>query len=413
MFKKQIENLEFEVKALRKSKNGMSQEDAAKVDEAIGTLMDRIQALKDDEKAYDAETIAKINEDIAALGEKIKAISEKVAAEPEQAPAENYLNSKNSVHDYADALRMSKTNGEFRRNWAAKLSENGITITGGDEFGYTPAYVKGRIQDKWEHQFPWLNMLNNTGAKRYAVRYQSAAQSSTNPDVQAKGHTSPNKKVENAVTVLAESVIPQMVYDLIKVDKMIEFNDDEGLINYVIDCLSVQWNYKVAQCILVGDGLADSNHISSIDPIARASSDDFATVGTYNSSNEMIDEIMNKAVAPINTGDGDNIILFMSKADLLSMRRVVFGTGSTPQYVAKSVIAEQLGVSDIFTTDLLGSSKTYRFIAFRPDKYATVGSKEPRLDTWEDYDYNTTGYRLEAPFGGHLEGGKFAAVVKA
>ena len=84
---------------------------------------------------------------------------------------------------------------------------------------------------------------------------------------------------------------------------------------------------------------------------------------------------------------------------------------STPQYVGKAIVAEQLGVNEIITTSLLGSG--YLAIAVRLDKYVTVGSINPAFVEWENYDYNIKNYRVEIPFGGALEAPLSAAVLAA
>lgn len=395
--------------------NSLSQEDA---DNAYA-MIDELEALIKELEAAPEEftmddVIAKVNEKIAELKEAMK---EKQQGGGAPAPAENYLRSTNSLHDFAEALRAGyEKRSTVKAAWGEALRTNGITITSGNEFGYLPDYVNGRIQDAWQHKFEWLNSLKRVSAKRYAIRYQTTDQDSTSPDVRAKGHTAGNAKTDAAFTMLAKSLECQFVYGKIKIDNETIFNDDAGLVDYVVDALTTQLQYEINRAVLVGDGRLSTSpdKIKKIDAIARSTSDAFVTVTTRDASNFSLIEDLRTLCDSVCNEDGEDVFLFMSKADLTAVSKHIYATGGDVRYDSTEEMARQLGVTKIITSKLLGADKTtytYQAIALCPSKYVLIGEDSVSFKTWEDMDYNVTGYRMERALAGAPEGLEMGAVM--
>lgn len=406
MKKKLIAFYENQIKAKRKALNKLSEQDQAVAEAAI----DAMEALVEELKATDEE---KTTEDVKAellkaIEEKFKALEEK-PADPNQ-PSENYLKSQNAAHDFCHCARISRNGEEFRANWEGKLSTNGITFTTSNDPNYLPEVVKGKIQDAWE-RVGWLSKLKNTGAKQYAVRYNSSTQTDANS--RAKGHIPTESKTSMTENFVSKKVAPQMVYSLMDIDNITIFMDDNSLLDYVATTLVDQWIYEVGRAVLVGDGrnTGSTGKITSIESIVRASTDAFVTVNTHSSSNQLIDELV-ALVDAIEVEDGVNdITLFMSKSDISSLRKYMASSTSTSVYVPIADIAEAIGVAEIVPTKILGSD--YKAIAMRPSKYVIVGEPAPAFKADEDLKSNVTTWRYENPCGGAVEGLKSAAVLKA
>ena len=396
------------LRSLRRQKNAMSEQDALAAEEAIEELTTLINDLKADEEEHTAEEALKTMQ--AAIDEKIKALAEKIEKEPETEPepAESYLKSKNAVHDWCNALRSRHAN-EFRAKWSASLRTNGISFVDGTEGAYLPEAVKGEIVDAYEKPGNWLNLLNNTGAKRFNIRYNASTQ--TSETSRAKGHTAGGTKTPESLTFSRKEVNAQYIYKIIDIDNLTEWADDEALMRYVAKELLNQWLWEVQKAVLVGDGreASDAKKITSVESVYRTSTDSFVTVNTHDASNELKDELV-QMVADIKN-DGEDIIMFMSRNDLNTLRRHVAGANATPVYQPVQSVADELGVAQIIATDILGSG--VKALAFTPSKYVTVGSLNPEMVEWEDYLTNVTYTRLEIPFGGAVEGLKSASVLKA
>ena len=397
-------------------------------------LMRSINALSDDEKAIAEESIKRLEALIAEaegveeesklseildtfraeVDEKIKAIAEKLTEKTEMEMEnnnQNYLESANALHDFANALRSGVN---FQQNWKQSLNSNGVSIASDYAEAYLPTYVKGKIEDAFSRKFAWLNDLKWVNAKHYAIRTMSTAQSEDN--VRARGHKMDETKSANTWTMTAVELIPKAIYSLTTIANETIFNDDAGLVDYVIDTMTTQMQYEMARAILVGDGRTDSTthpHIASIVSVAsHTSTDAFVTAMQRNTSNELLDELRQMCDA-VNTEEGEDVYLFMNKADVATLCRVVFGTGSTPQYVPIETLAAQLGVAKIITTDVMNNStaEAVRFVALAPSKYVMCGDRNVRFDTWEDYKANEKGYRLEQFVAGGVEGCKSASFM--
>lgn len=398
--------------------NGIEGADEATKRDIVSQLESLLDLVTDETSD---STTDEINSKLEAIRDLVEAVAEKTAAEETAeenarkaaAVATNsYLDSKKAAQDFCEVIRNCQNRDSFREEWNKKLATNGITVAAGSEEGFLPAIVHGYIQDAWDRKNNWLNRLRLTGAKRYAARVNNTDQD--DEGARAKGHTPGNTKTSQELAMAAKIFDTQFVYKLISMSKKTIYDNDEALLRYITDELYDQYLYEVRRAVLIGDGRASNSphKISSLEAVARATTDGYVTVGTYDSNSELIDQLVN-GIANIKEGRG-GLIAFMSATDLNALRRVVFSSTGTPQYNPVSFVADQLGVDEIITTDLLGSAETYRVIVMRPEAYALVGNPlDPSFVSWEDYKANEMNYRVEAPIGGGIEGPKSAYVMKA
>lgn len=390
-----------QLKTLRQSMNDLAEDDPDSLDQFKQDVTDALE---------------RIDKRMNEFASQIEALQERVGGneETEEAAnklmgkkAANYLGSEAATHDFCEAMRNSKNGDQFAANWRERLSSNGITIAEGSEDAFLPDAVRGAIQDAWEKPGNWLARLKNTGAKAFQIRLNSSDQADETS--RAKGHQKGASKADESLTFVAKKVTPQMIYKKIPIDNMTIFEDDGSLLRYIASELVSQWQIEVERAILVGDGRQNNspNKISSVEAVVDATNT-YVTKVTHSESEKLIDEIVTMLEGIKAEG---NITLFISKPTLNQLRRIMLSDTSTPQYVAQSIVAEQLGVAEIITTSLLGDD--YLAIAMVLDKYVTVGSINPAFVEWEDYNTNTKYYRVEIPFGGAIEAPKSAAVLLA
>lgn len=410
-----IQNAKSRIEEAKKSANSLNEEDKAAAMAAIEEMEAKVAELEATDEVVSKEDI--IKELTAVINEKFAALEEK-EDEPEQEQEtettmqENYLETKNAARDFFNAARQSANADQFNAVWGAKLSENGISFTTSNDPNYLPSVVKGAITDAWENA-GWVRRLKNTGAKRYAIRYNSSTQ--TDETSRAKGHKNGETKVGETITLNSKTLTPQMIYKLIDIDNLTIWNDDNSLLKYVADECVRQWIWEVGHAVLVGDGrnAPSSNNpdlrISGIESVARASSDAFVTVSAHSAQAELIDEVV--AMRAAIRDDAQDVCLFMSMTDINTLRKVVFGTNATPQYQPLAVIAEMIGVNEIIPCSTLGN--TYKAIMFSLKEYALAGENTPAFKASEDIKTNITTWRYEAPIAGALEGLKSAAVLTA
>lgn len=409
-----IEYLKNELTAKKNilTANELSEADKTAVENAVASLED---ILKRVEESEDTEGVEALRESVNEISSKLTAVEEKINQNKQTVTEDmdtNYLHSTNSVHDFAEAIRNSRSSDEFRLNWNAKLSENGITITEGSEDAFVPEAVKGMITDVWDRNADWLKSLRNTGAKKFYCRYNTSDQ--TAETSRAKGWKKGETKVGQTINMAAKLLEANFVYKLVEIDLKTKFDSDEALISYVIGELVDQILYEIKRAILVGDGRAnDSDYkISSFETVCKSSSDDWTTVSTATENGFLVDDFR-AMVDSVRNDNGKEIFVFMSKASLRTLSRVQASETSTPVYIPTEQVAEQLGAARIITTDLLGSD--YLGCAITPDEYYLVGENvlNPVLYTWHEGYKNLDVYRYECVAGGGINAKQSTAVLKA
>lgn len=397
--------------------NSISEEDRAILEEAIASLNDTIEAvdtLDENNEALDAlkATVEELQTGLTAVKEKLN------QNQKEQNPTmenitENYLKSKNAIHDFADAIRNTRKPEEFANNWAEVLKTNGITVTAGSEEAFLPQPVLDTITDIWDREAGWLRDLHFTGAKRFYCRYNTSTQ--TEETSRAKGWKS-GTKASQSLTVAAKLLEAQFIYKIMDIDNKTIWDNDENLINFVLEELVSQILYEIKTCVLVGDGrAADSDYkVDKIEAIAsHTTTDAYVTVSTETANGFLMDDLK-AMMLNLKKKEGRKVLVFMSETDLNTLERVQASETSTPVYMEKAYVEAQLGTNvEIITTDLLGA--TYKAIAMIPAEYYMVGDSifNPRMNQWEDFLTNTQYWRFETVAGGGIRGLKSAAVLKA
>lgn len=406
---------ELEAKNALLAANTVSEEDKELINSQIAgitAMVEKLDAMEDDNTK---ELVEELKNTVSEMGEKLTALNEKINLNKnnednkEDKMDNEYLKSTNAIHDFAEAIRNSRTADEFRANWGAVLAQNSIEVTAGSEEAFLPEAVKGRITDLWEKGAGWLADLTNTNAKAFWVRHNTSEKNDETS--RAKGWKKGNTKVAQEIALAAKKLVPQFIYKLQEIDLQTKFENDEDLINYVLGELVDQILFEERRAILVGDGRAlDSDHkISSFETIAKDTTDAYTTVMTVASTflvddmRAMVDTIVNENNKPV--------YVFMSKADLRTLARVQASETSTPVYLSEEQVAEQIGATKIFTTDLLGAD--YKAIAMIPSEYYLVGEGvlNPSLMTAHDIYKNLDIYRYECVAGGGINGLKSTAVL--
>jgi HK97 family phage major capsid protein len=403
--------------------NSINDEDKAAIQtqiDGLNAIVEKIDALEEDETTN--ELIDELKQTVTELGEKLTALNEKINLKNNETEKEetemntNYLETKNALHDFAQAIRNSKSAEEFKSNWNEYLVKNdidtdsSISIASGSEQGYLPTAIKGMINDLWEKGAGWLSDLNYTGAKAFYVRHNASDKDAETS--RAKGWKKNGVKSQQEIELSAKLLSGQFIYKIVSLDNQTIFDNDENLVTYVLSELSNQLLAEIRRCILVGDGRQanDVNKIDSFEAIAKTTTDAYTTVTT--ASNTFLVDDLKIMVDTINNPDEKPIYLWMSTEDLRTVSRVQASDTATPVYMSTEDVASQLGVAKIFKTDLLGSD--YKAVAMIPDEYYMVGA--PNLlnglvykahDIWTNRDV----YRNETVAGGGLNAMKSSAVL--
>lgn len=403
----------------------LTDEEKAEVEAVIANLnttIEAVEAVEDEEKAN--EVMEDLKQTVAELKESIEAINEKINAErddvrdtnEEEEMTENYLKTKNSVHDFCEVIRNSKNGEEFRAGWKAMLVKNDaysdtVTVAAGSEEAYLPEAVRGRINDIWDRESDWLRSLNFTGAKRFYCRHNTSDQ--TAETSRAKGHKKGDKKEAQKLNFAAKLLDAQFLYKIATLSYETIWDNDDDLLNYILDELTTQILYEVKRAILVGDGREDNDplKVTKIEAIYKDTTDSYTTVYNVGDANTgfLVDDIR-MMVDGIHNPSGREVFAFMNKTTLRTLARVQASETSTPVYLSREQVAEQLNVTRIIDTDLLEDSEV---IAMIPSEYYLVGANilDPVFFSWHDGWTNEDNWREEIVIGAGINGLKSTAVL--
>lgn len=411
---------ELEAKNALLAANTVSEDDKELINSQIAgitAMVEKLDAMEDDNTK---ELVEELKNTVAEMGEKLQALNEKINLKKDNNDSEkdnnemNYLETKNSVRDFASAIRNSKNADEFKANWKEYLVANdvnpdSITIAEGSEDAFIPEAVKGMINDLWDRNADWLRDLNFTGAKRFYVRHNTSEQDAETS--RAKGWKKGTEKARQDLNFAAKLLEGQFIYKIVEIDLKTKFDSDEALISYVIGELVDQILYEIKRAILVGDGRQDNDpyKISSFETILKDTTDAY-TVVSEASSNFLVEDVR-AMVDSIHNPNGKKVIAFMTKADLRTLAKVQASETSTPVFLSKEQVAEQIMADEIVTTDLLTDGTV---IAFIPSEYYMVGAPNlltPILYSWHEGYKNLDVYRNETFAGGGLNGLKSSAVL--
>lgn len=405
--------------------NSLSEEDKAMLENQVAAITDIIAKLDESDNDVTAEQLEEVKNSVNELNEKLAALNERINLnknnddnkEPEmENTLKNYLASAGAVTDFANAIRNSRNAEEFRKNWnevlLANTSEDGFNFAEGTQQFYVPDFVRGKVEDLWEKGSLWLADLNNSGAKRFVVRFNSDEVAGA--DQRAKGWKKGVTKTSQKLNLSAKTITPQFLFKLIDLDRMTEYESDEDLLNYVLSEIVNQLLAEVRMSILVGDNREanDDFKIDSFEAIAKDTTDIFTTVLTAEADfliddiRKMVDEIKNEENLPV--------YLFLNKVDFRTLSRVAASETSTPVYLSDEQVAEMCGVARVYKTDLVGGESDYKAIAFIPKKYTLVGAGVNAIEMTTQHNIytNVTAYRGEFPLGGAISGLKSSAVLK-
>ena len=376
-------------------KNTVTPEAQALIDE-INSILSELQ--NDPDIEYSADDLkARISEllatQVAEMENKLK----------------NTFQIKNSVDNvkyrkmFADAMRNAagRGKGAFAEEFNKICVKNGITSMP------TIVEVFPEIQTKFE-QTSMLSKLRKLG--QYSLQIPVSLQDDSEENVRAKGHAVlTNEKVDQNLVITPKTLTLGAIYKKISVPKLLSYQvqDDTALFQWLVEELIARIDNEIQIVILVGDGRTSEsvNKINSFETIGTKTAADAYTVykqlagvlPTLAGVKSVIDQMdMSKPIS-----------IYASPALITLLETYVAATGGSTTYIQDSVLADQLGVSEIIRTRMLNTtiptdtSKNPVLIAIQHDNYGYVGNDLFTVD-YEKWDYNADVFLAEIFAGGGI-----------
>lgn len=431
-FKKSVAQMARELRNALK-RNFLS-EDGKALAEAIGTVIaeaenseeevsaeelnDRIKAafdaLKPEEKDPEktAEEVAETENFKLAVN---RILSENATGKGVK--GSSYLSSANAVKDFARTIHISASGEEFRENWKAVLTKNGVT-----GMAY-PEQVEAGINTAWANANGLFMALRYVSPREFRIMYSAA----DTKDQLAHGHKVGASKKEQVIPAQGKKLSLQMIYKWLPVNRldMQAMEQPEVFVQWVTTELTERLLYTIERTIIAGDPNASvaADAITCFEAIGTKTAADAFTlyyeVNTSTAAAKVTDVYKMLITAALEIrNNGRDTWLFINKTDLGALLTADFNVTGVPIGAGLDTLAARLGVAKVVAVDYLAGSLTKvgdagtAAVFITPDLYYRIGG-DLFGDTWTIFEKNQQGYMAEVATGGGIAGLESTAVIAA
>ena len=157
----------------------------------------------------------------------------------------SYLSSANAVKDFARTIHVSASGEEFRENWRAVLTKNGVT-----GMAY-PEQVEAGINTAWANANGLFMALRYVSPREFRIMYSAA----DTKDQLAHGHKVGASKKEQVIPAQGKKLSLQMIYKWLPVNRldMQAMEQPDVFVQWVTTELTERLLYTIERTIVAGD----------------------------------------------------------------------------------------------------------------------------------------------------------------
>ena len=329
----------------------------------------------------------------------------------------SYLSSANAVKDFARTIHISASGEEFRENWRAVLSKNGVT-----GMAY-PEQVEAGINTAWAKANGLFMALRYVSPREFRIMYSSA----DGADQLAHGHKVGASKKEQVIPAQGKKLSLQMIYKWLPVNRldMQAMEQPDVFVQWVTTELTERLLYTIERTIIAGDPNASvtADAIACFESIGTKTAADAFTlyygVNTSATAAKVTDVYKMLITAALEIrNNGRDTWLFINKTDLGALLTADFNVTGVPIGAGLDTLAARLGVAKVVAVDYLAGSLTKvgdtgtAAVFITPDLYYRIGG-DLFGDTWTIFEKNQQGYMAEVATGGGIAGLESTAVIAA
>lgn len=409
--KKKIFNA-AELATIRKSIKNSLDEEGARLRDALLDLISEMEDATDEFSADDLENAIRDRFE-QFKGEQEQAIAEEVA----NAVARRIKETANAVNKelplairnkVAGAILKSTDRSKVEDNVNRILTENGIT-------GYTfNDVIDFAVVEKWGDHNELYRQFYQT---MYSKFFYNEDTLMTSKNILAKQWGSPDvaEKVIQEIELTGKTINTAYVYKRQQVafadlDEIQIAGEESRFLAWISEELDRQIVNTIVMAILLGDTVNDvDNRLTTFETIAKVTSDAFTTVSTEAGATPTIEEVRTLCD---NVADpyGYGKVLIMSGATLTALSEFIYASGGSTSYKSKEEMAQQFGVRDIITLDMMSASATVDAICLVPQEY-WIREKKYQNFVYPTYEKNVVNYQKERNIGGAIHGLLSTAVL--
>lgn len=398
------------IEKLKKLKNTLSEDGQTLLDE-ITEAMNAL--LEDPEVEYDVDAI---KDEILKIVNNNDEVPEAVA----NAIAEKFVKLQNSMpasekltpaikNEIAKAILNNKA-ADIKDAVKAVCVKNEIT---GLSFNDVIDFA---VADNFGDENPLFKQLYKTPITKFfytEADYANAAQFAKQWD-----KSSETEKAIQRLAVTGKQIATKYIYKRQRVaqedlDLIAEAGAETTFLRWINEELDRQIVNLIVMAILVGDFVnTGSDVVTSFETIGtKAATDAFTTVAKPLGATPVLKDfrlLADKVANPY----GYKKVLVTSQSELTAISEFVYASGGDTTYLDKAVIAGQIGVDEIYVTDLIDATRDgIHGIVLIPEAY-WVKERNTIAVTYPTYERNEVNYQKERNIGGAIHDLKSTAVLR-
>lgn len=393
----------FEILAKQVKNNFASDENAQKAAESIIEL---IRAMLDDENEHTMEELkSKIDEAIKAAMPSDTQVEERIhnAIKLELGKFKAISNaagnknlSKTVQNEIAGAIMRAQGKEQVADAIKAVLKKNEVTGITYEEI------VDYNVADIWKDVSPMLAAFHHTDMTkafytedelRFAKTWTKNGGTKLDSNLVIKG-----KKINTEYLYAKQGVANE------DIDDAQSTGNQAALLNVIERDNMMQLANAQLKAILVG-GVSTFEGIAS-----KSASDTFTTVLTAAAEGKATIEELRALCDAVENRDGKRKVLVLTQSLLTEISKYKYSTGGTVMFRSKEEIAGQLGVDEIWVTNILKQKTGLQAISLLPDGYWIKTKKSVNV-SWPKYEENKLFFMREANCGGMIRDIKSTAVL--
>lgn len=386
----------------------------AELKAALDKLFDEMEAAEIDYTVEDFKAEIKKLID-AAVEEKSEEEKEKVA----ESISKRFQALQNSIQPKAKELPAQVRNQicaavlrakgqEFVEDEVkAVLAKNGIS---GLSFNEVIDYT---IADEWGKTDNLFGMLKKTPISKFY--YTSQALKTAAVLAKQWDKTGESEKVIQQIEVSGKTISTQYIYKRQQIARE-DLDEIEKNASVVLTWLNEELDRQIINtiiiAILIGDSINESgDQVTVFETIgSKTSTDLWTTVSNPASEGAPTFAECRAAADAVKNPNGLKKVAIVSTSRLTALSEYLPAAGATVLYRSREEVAAQLGVDEIYVTDILDNTDVH-CIVMLPDEY-WVNEKKSIAVTYPTYEKNVVNYQKERNIGGKIHGLHSTAVLR-
>ena len=269
------------------------------------------------------------------------------------------------------------------------------------------------VVTNWEKLNPILESLHKTLFSKFF--YTEADMDVAAAIAKQWNKTNEYEKLIQSLTVNGKQISTKYIYerqqmaaeDLDEIEQAGQQSYFQKWINEELDQMIAN---TIVMAILVGDTTnAVGNRVTTFETIGNKAVSDLFTTVSVKATPALSD--YRSAVDSVKNPNGLKKIAIMTQDTLTDIAEFIYSAGGSTSYRSKEEVAGQLGVEEIYVTDILDLNSAVKMVVMIPDEY-WVKEKKALEVAYPTYEKNVMNFMKERNIGGAIHGMFSTAVLK-